>query len=302
MTLWRTCRAFTLIELLVVIAIIAALAAILFPVFAQARDKARQASCLSNMRQVGLAVAMYLSDYDESYPLAFGRDPRSGAWLWDRYHAYPADRAQTDPLYPAYTVQWANSLQPYMKSTGILSCPSAPSLRLANRAVNDPNARVSYTYNGLLHTLSQASMVSPSTVPVVWEGRGRAGVEGYAIANPTLMCEDPTRPCRYVSCLQGNLGNVHPEGAMFQLDGTMWIHARGAVFLAADGSAKWRLLGAQIAPANTDWRTDPYTQYNLEGNPQNYWEDGCNPYLFRPDYDPSLDRGAPTHKACKHCL
>src|ERR671916_3232132 len=59
---------FTLIELLVVIAIIAILAAILFPVFAQAREKARQASCLSNVKQIGLAAMMYVQDYDETYP------------------------------------------------------------------------------------------------------------------------------------------------------------------------------------------------------------------------------------------
>ena len=63
-------RGFTLIELLVVIAVIAILAAILFPVFAQAREKARQTACLSNMRQMSMAVQMYTQDYDESLPLA----------------------------------------------------------------------------------------------------------------------------------------------------------------------------------------------------------------------------------------
>src|SRR6266704_6401772 len=83
--LWRNSMrtkntAFTLIELLVVIAIIAILAAILFPVFAQAREKARGASCLSNLKQMGLAWMMYAQDYDEQFPFA---DPGGGA-NWGR--------------------------------------------------------------------------------------------------------------------------------------------------------------------------------------------------------------------------
>ena len=71
-------RGFTLIELLVVIAIIAILAAILFPVFARAREKARQTSCLSNVKEITLAVIMYLSDYDQVYPVASYQHPASG--------------------------------------------------------------------------------------------------------------------------------------------------------------------------------------------------------------------------------
>jgi prepilin-type N-terminal cleavage/methylation domain-containing protein len=72
-------KGFTLIELLVVIAIIAILAAILFPVFAQARDKARQTTCTSNTKQTALAFMMYINDYDETFPLGFGRAGGTGA-------------------------------------------------------------------------------------------------------------------------------------------------------------------------------------------------------------------------------
>ena len=93
---------FTLIKLLIVIAVIVILAAILFPVFARARENARRASCQSNMKQIGLGVMQYTQDYDEKYPL---RD-HGGAG---------AARDATSP--------WAQ-IQPYVKSTQILKCPS----------------------------------------------------------------------------------------------------------------------------------------------------------------------------------
>jgi prepilin-type N-terminal cleavage/methylation domain-containing protein/prepilin-type processing-associated H-X9-DG protein len=98
---------FTLIELLVVIAIIAILAAILFPVFAQAREKARQAGCLSNTKQIGLSLMMYVQDYDEIYPGTFLQIPPINGGGVDRI-----------PL--------ECQLQPYVKNTGIWTCPSAP--------------------------------------------------------------------------------------------------------------------------------------------------------------------------------
>lgn len=93
---------FTLIELLVVIAIIAILTSILFPVFARARENARRTSCLSNLKQIGLAFLQYSQDYDEAYPLS----------------SYPSDN-----------ISWTVGAQPYMKSIQLFRCPSDSSSR-----------------------------------------------------------------------------------------------------------------------------------------------------------------------------
>src|SRR5438034_2820234 len=95
--------AFTLIELLVVIAIIAILAAILFPVFAQARESARKASCLSNTKQLGLATMMYTQDYDEMYPCN----------SWDTPPIGTTDTDSGDPKYPS-AFNWMWKVMPYM--------------------------------------------------------------------------------------------------------------------------------------------------------------------------------------------
>lgn len=105
---------FTLIELLVVIAIIAILAAILFPVFSQAREKARQTSCLSNQRQVGAAIQMYVQDYDEK--LFFY--PSTSIPSRSRTGAIVPNAASLNP------VRWWNALTPYTKNSQILVCPS----------------------------------------------------------------------------------------------------------------------------------------------------------------------------------
>ena len=99
-------RGFTLIELLVVIAIIAILAAILFPVFARAREKARQTSCLSNVKQIALGILMYAQDYDETLPFLYSRDTIGAAGLqfivqpylnnWDVFNC-PSSDAKTPP-------------------------------------------------------------------------------------------------------------------------------------------------------------------------------------------------------------
>jgi len=112
-------RGFTLIELLVVIAIIAILAAILFPVFAKAREKARQTSCLNNCKQLGLAVMQYAQDYDELYPLA----------------VY---------VQGANVYYWVDEVMPFVKNAQVLICPSNKGDVCATGACSNHTVHVRY--------------------------------------------------------------------------------------------------------------------------------------------------------------
>jgi prepilin-type N-terminal cleavage/methylation domain-containing protein/prepilin-type processing-associated H-X9-DG protein len=173
-----TLRGFTLIELLVVIAIIAILAAILFPVFAQAREKARQITCVSNQKEIALATMMYVQDYDETFPLC--------------YFPYP------DPSHPGTGfTEWSTVVNPYIKngtggngnggvSGGIWKCPSFPDPKQGEqyhvREDMFPGDWdiVSGGGTGSAQTLSRLD--SPASKIMLWEG----GLQGFPTWwNPT---------------------------------------------------------------------------------------------------------------------
>src|SRR5713101_2176424 len=108
-------KAFTLIELLVVIAIIAILAAILFPVFAQARAKARQAMCVSNMKELGTAFMLYVQDYDETYPPTDYDVPVLGRYTWPTL---------IDPYVKANIEKQVGQLESKSQRKSVFVCPS----------------------------------------------------------------------------------------------------------------------------------------------------------------------------------
>ena len=202
------CGAFTLIELLVVIAIIAILAAILFPVFAQAREKARQTACLSNLKQIGNALMMYTQDYDEVLPGNASRDTGLGLPLG---FMDPAPRWRN----------WARDIQPYLKNLQVYNCPSAqPRTGRPELAPvpSPPGGNTSYNLNGI--TSGRALAVIPAPADIIYLHENI-----YSTASANL------RP--YVSTAP----DIYRE---FNWTGYSRNHSEGGNLLFCDGHAKWQ--------------------------------------------------------------
>ncbi|MDX1932270.1 MAG: DUF1559 domain-containing protein [Capsulimonadales bacterium] len=182
--------AFTLIELLVVIAIIAILAAILFPVFAQAREKARQTSCLSNVKQLGLATLMYVQDYDETFPTA-------GVYDWYTNETGDASDARNN--------YWPARLMPYMKSLGILRCPSDPGPSTAESNYSWAGAFIGYGSNSLMGGGNLQSNVNRGIFAIY--SSGWIGSDWFKYSGPTSLAA-VTRPAETIAFGEKHSGDV----------------------------------------------------------------------------------------------
>jgi len=200
-----TRRGFTLIELLVVIAIIAILAAILFPVFARAREKARQASCQSNLKQIGLAIQMYMGDYDETIvPSRLGGTP-------------------TD-------VCWTALTQPYIKNDQIFICPSH-SAPVASAATN--GYPKSYGLNYEIHTFN--TYVGYAANPLtVWPPVSMASINEPAELISAIDY-DFNQPGVHYHTIDARVHWRHNEMAnVLFMDGHVKSMKRGATFTPKD--------------------------------------------------------------------
>ncbi len=293
-------RAFTLIELLVVIAIIAILAAILFPVFAQAKAAALKTQAISNMKQQGTASILYAGDYEDLLPMAF---PKAGGdypfYMYNLWIPVPQDvqRGDLPENVEMWSNVWINSTAPYRKSTDLVAAPGVspePAIFREEDFVKKPT-NVGLTFNGLLNDYPLSAVASPSALPMYTQVLGRANLKGASLATPTLVCFDGDQPCRYqrianpADCQNSNGGfsqfiflNDQPE----TVSRTMWVYGHGQIWVASDTSARYRRMGANIKGL-TDYRTDPFADYTADGRPGAQWRTagGCHAPLFVPDSD-----------------
>jgi len=290
-------KAFTLIELLVVIAIIAILAAILFPVFAQAKEAAKKTADLSNLKQSGTSYAIYTTDSDDIFPIAYRFTPGVG-WRWNYNVSTPlgwmgpslaqgaAARMSEDSSH------WSNIIQPYAKNYGIYQAPGLPEVEVygyphsGNPGQLAAPADSNLTYNGLLHGWNATAVAAPSQLPLIWGGRGDGNAIGASLTNPALECpQTGTTQCIYTPVNPATGTCTTYGSAMFVIYNSIWEYSKGANVTFCDTSAKFRKLGATLSPGNTNYKVDPYTGYNAQGSPGYYWWDGCHAWLFRPDYN-----------------
>ena len=269
-------NAFTLIELLVVIAIIAILAAILFPVFAQAKEAAKKASSISNVKQNATATIMYAGDYDDSMP--FGLTPNSAnnpstqnPWRRTGGMATPAGWVSNARYIPAEDAQgFANSVDPYRKNYDLLTLTGAPVIRETSYSITAAEYTAGagrlktpgLTYNGLLHAYNMTSIEQVSKVPMYWYGVGKQNIEGVAVPMPRLRCSG-TGPCVF------NPGG-YPQAGLSSGNGDEWnqwsplaVHSGGMVYAHTDTSAKFRRVGV----GGGNGTTDPFTAYLPNGVP-----------------------------------
>lgn len=305
----KSIKGFTLIELLVVIAIIAILAAILFPVFAKVREKARQISCLSNEKQMGLGILQYVQDNDETFPLAQRKSDNGdvAAFLAANPGTVAPPGVSVVSSGTAYgIVPWQYTVNPYIKNGsaaspanaeisgsvfqlqgGIFSCPSFPDVEANNYGLNIHLAGDETAFNpggwGLVPSGTLAQLTSASDKILMVEKGKTTGAEtpvwnvtaytGAALITPSDIAA--------VARADNDTDNATPPGVISPYPWSNWSirfrHNGQSNVLFADGHAKSVNLGQISGPANYCKYVFSYGGFTSTAivNPDGYpWGDG----------------------------
>lgn len=247
-------KAFTLIELLVVIAIIAILAAILFPVFAQAKEAAKRTKVLAESKQTGTSMAIYSADNDDLLPLMYPYDPVTGVMDGTapnyRLAAVPAGWGPNAAKAAGDAVCWVNSIYPYTKNYDLMgghglnlyttgfSYTGAP----ANLPVQALSA------NGLLNAWSNTAIAAPSMLPLLWFGNGKEAYRGYQYTNPLLRCTRGLLQCQFNPSGSADGGTARSREDVYEFtfnaaNDTVQVFNGGNIIVRADSSAKYYRMG-----------------------------------------------------------
>jgi prepilin-type N-terminal cleavage/methylation domain-containing protein len=223
-TVVRRVGGFTVIELLVVVAIIVILAAILFPVFSQAREKARGTACLSNTKQIAAALHLYVLDYDEVLPFAFNY------WGPGTYTAGPVTFQSSNGLIPPPIY-----LEPYLRSFGVFNCPSNTRSLPTSGAISSGTAVQSYGWNSYV-------TYYPNSYPP-YAGRTGPQYEGASLASiqtpADLVLMGDSNPDRVNGCVISPYTNAYTTAMNPPYQAKPLRHQEGDHYVFADGHARW---------------------------------------------------------------